>query len=108
MTRTPPNRALPRRALRLLCAAVLIAAAASPAVARVPTEAALDAEVARAMAATQSRGLAIAVIDKGRVVRVRSYGARNAAGAPLQTDTIMYGASLTKSAFAYLGMQLVE
>jgi CubicO group peptidase (beta-lactamase class C family) len=108
MTRTPPNRALPRRALRLLCAAVLIAAAASPAVARVPTEAALDAEVARAMAATQSRGLAIAVIDKGRVVRVRSYGARNAAGAPLQTDTIMYGASLTKSAFAYLVMQLVE
>jgi CubicO group peptidase (beta-lactamase class C family) len=60
------------------------------------------------MAATQSRGLAIAVIDKGRVVRVRSYGARNAAGAPLQADTIMYGASLTKSAFAYLVMQLVD
>jgi CubicO group peptidase (beta-lactamase class C family) len=108
MTRTQPNRSLPRQALRLLCAAVLIAAAASPAVARVPTEAALDAEVARAMAATQTRGLAIAIIDKGRVVRVRSYGERNAAGAPLQTDTIMYGASLTKSAFAYLVMQLVE
>jgi CubicO group peptidase (beta-lactamase class C family) len=108
MTRTPPNRSLPRLALRLLCAVGLIAAAVSPAIARVPTEAALDAEVARAMAATQSRGLAIAIIDKGRVVRVRSYGARNAAGAPLQTDTIMYGASLTKSAFAYMVMQLVE
>lgn len=108
MTRTPPNRSLPRLALRLLCAVVLIAAAVSPATARVPTEAALDAEVARAMAATQSRGLAIAIIDKGRVVRVRSYGARNAAEAPLRTDTIMYGASLTKSAFAYLVMQLVE
>lgn len=108
MTRTPPNRSLPRLALRLLCAVVLIAAAVSPATARVPTEAALDAEVARAMTATQSRGLAIAIIDKGRVVRVRSYGARNAAGAPLQTDTIMYGASLTKSAFAHLVMQLVE
>lgn len=108
MTKTPPVRSLPRIVLRLLCAAALIAVAASPAAARVPTEAALDAEVARAMAATQSRGLAIAIIDKGRVVRVRSYGARNAAGAPLQTDTIMYGASLTKSAFAYLVMQLVE
>jgi CubicO group peptidase (beta-lactamase class C family) len=108
MTRTPPNRALPCLALRLLCAVGLIAAAVSPATARVPTEAALDAEVARAMVATRSRGLAIAIIDKGRVVRVRSYGDRNAAGAPLRTDTIMYGASLTKSAFAYLVMQLVE
>ncbi len=108
MTRTPPNRSLPSRALRLLCAAALVAAGISPVAARVPTEAALDAEIARAMAATQSRGLAIAVIDKGRVVRVRSYGDRNAAGAPLQTNTIMYGASLTKSAFAYLVMQLVE
>ncbi|NOT87965.1 MAG: beta-lactamase family protein [Lysobacter sp.] len=94
--------------MRLLCAAALTAATVSPVAARVPTEAALDAEVARAMTATQSRGLAIAIIDKGRVVRVRSYGARNADGAPLRTDTIMYGASLTKSAFAYLVMQLVE
>jgi CubicO group peptidase (beta-lactamase class C family) len=108
MTRTAPNLALTRRVLRQLCAAALLAAALSPVAARVPTEAALDAEVARAMAATQSRGLAIAVIDRGRVVRVRSYGARNAAGAPLQTNTIMYGASLTKSAFAYMVMQLVE
>ena len=108
MTMLPPKPSLRRRAVRLLCAAALTAAAVSPVAARVPSEAALDAEVARAMTATQSRGLAIAIIDKGRVVRVRSYGARNAAGAPLQTDTIMYGASLTKSAFAYMVMQLVE
>lgn len=108
MTKTAPNPASPRRALRLFCAAALTAAAASPVAARVPTEAALDAEVARAMAATQARGLAIAVIDKGRMVHVRSYGDRNAAGAPLRKDTIMYGASLTKSAFAYMAMQLVE
>ena len=76
--------------------------------AAVPTEAALDAEAARAMAATQAKGLAIAVIDDGKVVQVRSYGARNAAGDPLQTDTIMYAASLTKAAFAYTVMQLVE
>jgi CubicO group peptidase (beta-lactamase class C family) len=108
MTKTASNPARPSRALRVLCAVALTAAAASPVAARVPTAAALDAEIARAMAATQTRGLAIAVIDKGRVVRVRSYGERNAAGAPLQTDTIMYGASLTKSAFAYMAMQLVE
>lgn len=76
--------------------------------AAVPDQAALDAEVTRAMAATQAKGLAIAVIDDGQVVHVRSYGARNAAGDPLDTDTIMYGASLTKAAFAYTVMQLVE
>ncbi len=108
MTKTTPTPSSPRRALRPLLAAVLMVFAVMPVAARVPTDAALDAEVARAMAATHSRGLAIAIIDKGRVVRVRSYGDRNAAGAPLQTNTIMYGASLTKSAFAYLMMQLVE
>src|SRR6185295_10571185 len=35
-------------------------------------------------------------------------GIRNAAGAPLEKNTIMYGASLTKAAFAYMVMQLVE
>ena len=107
MSRTTLNASVSRFARRLLCATALIATAASGA-ARVPTAAALDAEVARAMAATQSRGLAIAIIDNGRVVRVRSYGERNAAGAPLEIHSIMYGASLTKSAFAYFVMQLVD
>lgn len=76
--------------------------------AAVPTEAALDAEIVRAMAATRAKGLAVAVIDDGRIVHVRSHGVRNAAGDPLDTGTVMYGASLTKTAFAYLVMQLVE
>lgn len=97
----------------LLLSAVLMTIAlpstAAPSTAKpIPTNAELDAEVARAMAATRARGLAIAIIDKGRVVRVRSYGDRNAAAAPLQTHTIMYGASLTKSAFAFMVMQLVD
>jgi CubicO group peptidase (beta-lactamase class C family) len=37
------------------------------------------------------------VIDDGRVAYVQAYGARNAKGDPLQTDTVMYGASLTKT-----------
>lgn len=79
--------------------------AASP---PLPDGAALDAEVARLMALTRARGLALAVIDQGRVVHLKAYGERNADGDPLLTDTVMYGASLTKAAFAYTVMQLVE
>src|SRR6185295_7208662 len=62
----------------------------------------------RAMAATRAKGIAIAVIDKGQVAHVRSYGSRNAAGDPLELDSIMYGASLTKTTFAYFVLQLVD
>jgi CubicO group peptidase (beta-lactamase class C family) len=73
-----------------------------------PARAAIDSEVARAMSATGARGMALAIIDDGRVVDVRSYGHRNEAGDPLQANTIMYGASLTKAAFGYMVMQLVD
>ncbi|MGV8932494.1 MAG: serine hydrolase domain-containing protein [Luteimonas sp.] len=96
------------RHARWLVPLLLAGGALHGAHAGVPDMAALDAEMARAMAATHAQGLAIAVIDGGRVVQVRSHGIRNAAGAPLQDDTIMYGASLTKTAFAYMVMQLVD
>ncbi|RZL36603.1 MAG: class A beta-lactamase-related serine hydrolase [Rubrivivax sp.] len=73
-----------------------------------PPAAAIDAEAARLMAATQARGLAVAVVEGGQVVHVAAYGSRNAAGEPLQTDTVMYGASLTKAVFGYFVMQLVD
>ncbi|MEQ1753512.1 MAG: serine hydrolase domain-containing protein [Micropepsaceae bacterium] len=73
-----------------------------------PSSAAIDTEVARAMEATGAKGMAVAVIDEGQVVYVQSYGARNAAGQALETGTVMYGASLTKAAFAYMVMQLVQ
>lgn len=60
------------------------------------------------MAATSARGLAIAVIDRGRVSRMRVYGARNAAGDPLTSETVMYGASLTKAVVGYLTAQLAS
>lgn len=61
------------------------------------------------MAEAKVQGLAMAVIDAGTVVFVRSWGHRNVEKQlPLQTDTIMYGASLTKFAFAYMVMQLVD
>ncbi|WP_377159793.1 serine hydrolase domain-containing protein [Roseateles sp. UC29_93] len=54
------------------------------------------------------KGLALAVIEDGQIRAVRSYGHRNADGQALQTDTVMYGASLTKAVFAYTVMQLVD
>ncbi|MCE4553432.1 serine hydrolase domain-containing protein [Roseateles cellulosilyticus] len=73
-----------------------------------PDGAAIDAEVARLMAATNAQGLAVAVVDAGQVVHVSAHGRRNAAGEPLLTDTVMYGASLTKAVFGYCVMQLVD
>jgi CubicO group peptidase (beta-lactamase class C family) len=88
---------------------LLAAVSALPAAARpLPSAEQINEQVLAAMAATKSRGLAIAVIDAGQVQTVRSFGHRNAAGQPLEANTIMYGASLTKAAFAHLVMQLVD
>jgi CubicO group peptidase (beta-lactamase class C family) len=69
----------------------------------------VDAVALRLMKQAGVPGLALALIDKGRPVYVQSYGLRNVAEAkPLETGTVMYGASLTKLAFAYMVMQLVD
>lgn len=68
----------------------------------------IDAQMHSAMAETHAKGMTIAVIDAGQVVEVRAFGHRNEAGEPLRTDTVMVAASLTKPAFTYLVMQLVD
>jgi CubicO group peptidase (beta-lactamase class C family) len=68
----------------------------------------IDRDVRRAMQATGARGIALALIEDGKVVHVASYGERNAAGEPLRTDTVMYAASLTKVVFTYMVMQMVD
>lgn len=61
------------------------------------------------MARESVKGMALAVIEDARVVHVAAYGHRNVErGLPLEADTIMYGASLTKTAFAYMVLQLVD
>jgi CubicO group peptidase (beta-lactamase class C family) len=60
------------------------------------------------MTKTSAKGMAVAVIDRGKVAYVHAYGIRNAKGDPLTTETDMYGASLTKTVFAYTVMQLVD
>ena len=88
-------------------AAILLAIA--PSAAAKNAEASRVAALARAaMAETGARGLAIAVIKDGRIASVQAFGHRNAKGEPLTTDTVMYGASLTKAVFGYTVMQMVE
>ncbi|MFL6661447.1 MAG: serine hydrolase domain-containing protein, partial [Rhizobacter sp.] len=68
----------------------------------------LETTVTAAMAAAHANGMAVAVIDGGKVVYVRAFGRRNEAGEPLREDTVMVAASLTKPVFAYLVMQLAD
>ena len=70
--------------------------------------AAIDAAVAAGMARVGSKGLTLAVVEDGKVVLTRAFGLRTNAGAPLETTSIMYGASLTKAVFAYTVMRLAD
>ncbi len=82
---------------------------AAPAMAQpIPDKEAIAETAQKAMAATGARGLAIATIDKGKVVSVQAFGVRNAKGDPLTPQTIMYGASLTKAVFAYSVLRLAD
>jgi CubicO group peptidase (beta-lactamase class C family) len=73
------------------------------------TLAQIDAEVGRLMKARQVPGLAVALIENGHPVFVKTYGlAKVETKQPLQNDTILYAASLTKLAFAYMVMQLLD
>lgn len=67
-----------------------------------------DTEVRVAMEKTGAQGIAVALIERGKVVSVNVWGKRNDKGEPLTPDTIMYGASLTKAVFAYTVMQMVD
>lgn len=95
-----------RRAVLLLL--TLFPAAVMAAPPPVPSPARIDAEAKRLMQMAHARGMAVAVVDGGKVVHVAAYGERNAAGEPLQTDTVMYAASLTKMAFGHLIAQLAQ
>ena len=92
-----------RRVLPILALLALPAAAHAT-----PKPAAIDAEIKTIMAKTHANGLAIALIDNGKVGYVNAYGIRNAKGDPLTPDTVMYGASITKTVFAYTVLQLVD
>lgn len=75
---------------------------------KLPAPSSIDAEARKLLTRTHAKGLALSVIDHGKVTYTRTFGIRNAKGDPLTPDTVMYGASLTKSVFAYTVMQLVD
>ena len=80
----------------LLVLAVLVTDCFLPTEARaqtIPNGAAIDAEVNKLMTRTSAKGMAVAVIDHGKVSYVHAYGLRNTKGDPLTIDTVMYGAS---------------
>jgi CubicO group peptidase (beta-lactamase class C family) len=88
-----------------LAACASVKGAAPP----VPMGPAIDAEAQRLMAREDVKGMAIAVIDGGEIVHVAAYGFANVEHSrALKTDTVMYGASLTKTAVAYFVLQLVD
>ena len=67
-----------------------------------------DTEIDRLMTVGKVPGLAMAVIENGKVAHVVAKGVRNERGDPLQADTIMYAASITKATFAYYVLMLVD
>jgi CubicO group peptidase (beta-lactamase class C family) len=100
-------------AASLAAASPLAAATPEPALHRLDgsalTPRQIDAEVEALMAQGRVPGMALALIENGQPVYVKAYGLRSVENKlPLATDTVMYGASLTKLAFAYMVMQLVD
>jgi len=92
---------------RLLTPAVALLALSAPASARAAPPP-LDRIAAQAMAQTGAQGIAIAMVEPGHLVAQGAWGRRNGAGDPLTTETVMYGASLTKAVFAMLVIELAR
>ena len=70
---------------------------------------AVDKKAKELMRRESVEGMGLAIIQDGRIAHVAAYGRRNVEkNLPLTVDTVMYGASLTKTAFAYMVLQLVD
>ncbi len=97
-----------RRIFALGLSLFMIACANAPE-ADLPTTDEIETKTYGLMEKEDVKGLALALIEDGEVKHVVAYGYRNLEREePLETDTIMYGASLTKTAFAYMVLQLVD
>jgi len=68
-----------------------------------------DQKIEALMAAEQVPGIALAIVEGGKVTYKKTYGFREVeTRTPLNTDTVMYGASITKFVFSAFVMQLVD
>jgi CubicO group peptidase (beta-lactamase class C family) len=106
-----------RRALLLLAAVFSIhalpIAGQQPSIKRLDgstlTSAEIDATVTRVMRAAEVTGVGIAIFNNNQIVYLQAYGVRDKEkNLPLTPDSVMTAASLSKSAFATVVMQLVE
>src|SRR5271165_91914 len=73
------------------------------------TSAEIDATVTRLMRAAEVTGVCLAIFDRGKVVYLKAYGVRDKEkNLPLTENSVMTAASISKVAFAYMVMQLVD
>ena len=76
---------------------------------RAPSASEIDNAVHRLLAANDVKGLALALITDGHVRHFQGYRHRMVEkDLPMEPESIIYGASLTKATFAYIVMQLVD
>jgi len=76
---------------------------------RAHTSAEIDATITHVMQAAEVPGLALALLNNGKVVYLKAYGVRNMSpNEPLTVNSVMVAASLTKVGFTYLVMRLVD
>lgn len=69
----------------------------------------IDRTVTRLMKAGEVTGVGLALINDGRIVYLKAYGVRDKdKNLPLTEDSVMSAASLSKVAFGYTVMQLVD
>jgi CubicO group peptidase (beta-lactamase class C family) len=69
----------------------------------------LDRYIEALMEREDVKGMAVAVVEAGEITHLNAYGYRNVEQRlPLEVDTVMYAASITKAAFAYMVLQLVD
>jgi CubicO group peptidase (beta-lactamase class C family) len=88
-----------------LLASALAGCAATPR----PARSLADQEIQRVMRREGVQGLALALVENGKIGRVRLFGTRSAAyGLPMTDDTVLGGGALTQAAVAYLVLQLAD
>ncbi len=102
-----------RNGVWLMLALALPVLAQAPAVVRLDgkalSAAEVDATVAKLMAEGHVQGLGLALFAKGHVSHLKAYGLRDVGKSlSLTPDSVLTAASLTKPAFAYLVMRLVD
>ena len=69
----------------------------------------IDATMARLLKAAEVAGAAIAVFRNGKVEFLKAYGFRDKEkNLPLTVDSVVSAASISKVAFAYLAIELVD